>query len=172
MLLALDYSRPFIAAARELLYERRLDFSLKQEGHLFEQCTIHLPGAWDVSRIEFIMADAQAIPFRSHLFSLVASLNLVDKLPKPLHHLTEMNRTASEERGPVPHFRPFFVVCRHGQKRKTGWEAPAAAGLPAADRITCRPSLKARSMNSLPPGPWKNRGASGGRFEITGTILN
>ena len=89
-----DYSRSFIAVARELLMERRLNFPLKQEGHLFEQCTIRLPAAWDSNRIEFIMADAQAIPFRSHLFSQVASLNLVDKLPKPFHHLTEMNRIA------------------------------------------------------------------------------
>lgn len=89
-----DSSQRFITVARELLQERQLAFPLKQEGHLFEQRTIRLPAACDGSKIEFIMADAQAIPFRSHLFSRVASLNLVDKLPKPFHHLTQVNRTA------------------------------------------------------------------------------
>ena len=93
LVVGLDSSHPFIAAAREPLYKDRLEFSLKQEGHLFERCTIHLPGTWDAGKIEFIMADAQAIPFRSHLFSRAASLNLLDKLPKPFRHLTEMNRT-------------------------------------------------------------------------------
>jgi SAM-dependent methyltransferase len=89
-----DYSMSFIAAARKLLIERHLDLELKQEGCLFEKGTITLPAAWDGRKLDFIVADAQALPFRRHLFSSVASLNLVDKLPKPFHHLQEMNRTA------------------------------------------------------------------------------
>jgi len=97
LVIGFDYSRPFIAAARRLLGERRLDFRVKQEGHLFEQCTIHLPEAWQVGNIEFIMADAQAIPVRSHLSARSASLNLLDKLPKPLYHLQELSRTARKQ---------------------------------------------------------------------------
>jgi SAM-dependent methyltransferase/uncharacterized protein YbaR (Trm112 family) len=89
-----DNSRNFIEAARRLLIERQLDFDLKEEGSLTEKRSIKLPEGWDHTKVEFIVADAQALPFRRHFFSQVASLNLVDKLPKPLHHLKEMNRTA------------------------------------------------------------------------------
>jgi hypothetical protein len=40
------------------------------------------------------VGDIQALPFRSAQFSSVASLNLVDKVPRPLLHLQEMNRVA------------------------------------------------------------------------------
>ena len=44
--------------------------------------------------MEFLVADAQKLPFKSGSFSSLASLNLVDKLPNPLYHLREMNRVA------------------------------------------------------------------------------
>ena len=92
--IGIDSSRGFIAQARKLLCEDHLDFDLKQEGHLAEKRTIRLPEIWDGSKVEFIVADAQALPFRSHCFSCVTSLNLVDKLPKPLLHLKEISRAA------------------------------------------------------------------------------
>jgi SAM-dependent methyltransferase len=92
--LGIDSSPSFIAQARKLLCERHSDFSLKQEGHIWEDRTIRLPEIWDGSKVEFIVADAQALPFRSDFFSCVASLNLVDKLPRPLLHLQEMSRAA------------------------------------------------------------------------------
>ncbi len=92
--IGLDSSRRFIALARKLLFEGRLDFDLKQEGRLFESRSIELPKTWDRSKVDFVVADAQALPFRSHRFSCVASLNLVDKLLKPLLHLKEISRAA------------------------------------------------------------------------------
>jgi uncharacterized protein YbaR (Trm112 family) len=92
--IGIDNSRNFIEAARRLLIERQLEFDLKEEGALIEKRSIKLPARWDGTKIEFVVADAQALPFRSDVFSRVASLNLVDKLPKPLLHLQEMNRAA------------------------------------------------------------------------------
>jgi uncharacterized protein YbaR (Trm112 family) len=46
--------------------------------------------------IEFIVADALALPFRSETFSAVASLNVVDKVPKPIVHIAEINRSAGK----------------------------------------------------------------------------
>jgi len=102
-----DYSRSFITQARKLLAERRLDFDLKLEGHLSEKRTIKLPEGWDGGKIEFIVADAQALPFPNHVFSCVASLNLLDKLSKPLAHLKEMSRAATKAGAQILVSDPF-----------------------------------------------------------------
>jgi SAM-dependent methyltransferase len=47
--------------------------------------------------VEFIVGDALALPFRSKVFSAVASLNLIDKVPLPLNHLKETNRVSKEK---------------------------------------------------------------------------
>lgn len=90
--IGLDYSRSFIRTARKLMKERRLVFPLIEEGRLAAETTIELPHAWSSSRTEFIVGDAQALPFPPSLFAGAASLNLVDKLPGPMKHLQEMNR--------------------------------------------------------------------------------
>jgi SAM-dependent methyltransferase len=102
-----DYSRSFVTQARKLLIDHRLDFDLKLEGHLSERRTIKLREAWDGSKIEFIVADAQALPFPDDSFSLVASLNLLDKLSKPLTHLKEMSRTANKAGAQILVSDPF-----------------------------------------------------------------
>lgn len=90
----LDTSRAFIATARELMVRRRLTFSLKEEGYLTRQVTLTLPDSWDSSTVEFIVADAQALPLKSGVAASVASLNLLDKVPQPLTHLKEADRLA------------------------------------------------------------------------------
>ena len=90
----LDTSRRFIATARHLMTRRQLTFSLKEEGYLSRQVALTLPDAWDSSKVEFIVADALAIPFKTGAAGSVASLNLLDKVPQPLVHLQEMNRVA------------------------------------------------------------------------------
>jgi len=94
--LGMDNSRSLISAARELLTMGQLAVDLPQEGLIRETKTIFLPEDYDPQKIEFIMGDAQRLPFRSRLFSSLASLNLVDKIPVPLAHLKEMNRVARE----------------------------------------------------------------------------
>ncbi|MBW1797684.1 MAG: methyltransferase domain-containing protein, partial [Deltaproteobacteria bacterium] len=93
----IDNSLPFIKASRELMLKRRMKIKLKQEGVLSSEETLYLPEAWNSDKVEFIVGDAQALPFKSETFSSLASLNLVDKVPLPMQHLKEMNRVAKEK---------------------------------------------------------------------------
>lgn len=90
----IDNSVAFIRTAREFMSKRRLDLALPEEGKLQRQVTLELPSDWPTFNLDFIVADAQALPFRAQTFSGLASLNMVDKLPNPLTHLNEINRLA------------------------------------------------------------------------------
>jgi SAM-dependent methyltransferase/uncharacterized protein YbaR (Trm112 family) len=90
----LDRSESFIAVARKLARARELTFELKEEGRICSTKTFTLPPHWKPEKVEFIVGDAQALPFRSGFFSGVASLNLLDKVPRPLAHVMEANRVA------------------------------------------------------------------------------
>ena len=95
--IGIDNSLSFVRAARELMIKREKKIDLKLEGRLTEKKRITLPESWDSNKVEFIVGDAQALPFRSKAFICVASLNLVDKIPFPLQHIQEMNRIAKEK---------------------------------------------------------------------------
>lgn len=105
--IGIDKSKSFIRTARELLTRRRMNISLPEEGQLNRDVTLDLPGPWQGDNIEFVVADAQALPFRTGVFSCLASLNLVDKLPRPLQHLIEMDRVAHPDNAQVLVSDPF-----------------------------------------------------------------
>jgi len=94
--LGIDTSLAFIRAARQLMRERSLVVPLKDEGMLRREVTIRLPEEWRSDRVEFIVANAQALPLRHKSIALFSSLNLVDKVPSPLRHLREMNRVTRD----------------------------------------------------------------------------
>jgi uncharacterized protein YbaR (Trm112 family) len=95
--IGVDNSLSFIQSARELMINRRMRIDLLQEGLLTREKTVYLPETWDSDKVEFIVGDALALPFRSKTFSSLASLNLIDKVPFPIKHLKEMNRAAKEK---------------------------------------------------------------------------
>ena len=103
----IDNSRAFIRAARRLMRERSLVVSLKDEGLLRKEVTIRLPEEWRSDKVEFVVADALALPFRERTFALFASLNLVDKVPSPFRHLREMNRVTRDRRAQFLLSDPF-----------------------------------------------------------------
>ena len=76
--------------------ERSLGVRLKDEGLLHREVTIHLPDAWQSGKVEFVVANALALPFRKKSIALFSSLNLVDKVPSPFKHLQEMNRVTRD----------------------------------------------------------------------------
>ena len=94
--IGIDTSVAFVRAARQLMQERSLSFALKEEGQLSREATIRLPDDWRSERVEFLVANALALPLRRDAISLFASLNLVDKVPAPLDHLREMNRVTRD----------------------------------------------------------------------------
>jgi SAM-dependent methyltransferase len=79
------------------MIKRRMKIDFLQEGVLTREDTIYLPEKWDSDKVEFIVGDALALPFRSKTFFSLASLNLIDKVPLPIRHLKEMNRVAKEK---------------------------------------------------------------------------
>jgi len=91
-----DTSLSFIRAARAFMMNGRIQIALPEEGTLVREETVELPEAWDSDRVEFIVGDALALPFRSEAFSSLASLNLIDKVPFPITHFREMNRIAKK----------------------------------------------------------------------------
>ena len=94
----IDNSVAFIRAARELMLRGRKAVALRQEGLLTREEKVVLPESWRTDKVEFIVADALALPFRSASFSALASLNIADKVPLPLKHLQEANRVARERK--------------------------------------------------------------------------
>jgi len=103
----IDNSVSFIRASRELMNHRRSDLALLEEGVLTRQETLIFPEDWETDNTEFIVGDAQALPFRSGTFSALSSLNIVDKVPKPMSHLAEINRVARADQAQFLFSDPF-----------------------------------------------------------------
>ena len=93
----IDNSLSFIKSARALMKDRRITVPLQNEGYLSREMTVVLPEKWDSNKVEFIVGDAQAMPFKSQSASSLASLNLIDKVPAPLKHLKEVDRVAKKK---------------------------------------------------------------------------
>jgi len=93
----IDNSRAFIRTARELMKHRHITIALKQEGHITSDVVLTLPADWDSSKVEFIVADALALPFRADSAGSLSSLNLIDKVHRPILHLKEMNRVTRKQ---------------------------------------------------------------------------
>lgn len=104
--IGVDTSFAFIRQAREVLTRKRLDFDLVIEGTLSEPrgCAFD---DYDFAGVDFIVADALALPFRSHRCNTVATLNLLEKVPDPLRHLQEVNRMLTPEAATFLFSDPF-----------------------------------------------------------------
>jgi uncharacterized protein YbaR (Trm112 family) len=103
----IDNSVSFIRASRELMNHRRSGLALPEEGVLTREETLTFPEDWKTDNVEFIVGDAQALPFRSGTFSALSSLNIVDKVPKPMSHLAEINRVARADQAQFLFSDPF-----------------------------------------------------------------
>jgi SAM-dependent methyltransferase len=90
--IGLDSSIAFVRKAREILMSKRLSFDLIVEGHVTEPRRFRFDESRDFSRVDFIVADALALPFQKRSFATTAAINLLEKVPDPLKHLTEINR--------------------------------------------------------------------------------
>jgi uncharacterized protein YbaR (Trm112 family) len=87
-----DTSLAFVRKAREILTSKALCFDLIIAGHVTEARSSRFDADRDFSRVDFIVADALALPFRKRSFATTAAINLLEKVPDPLKHLEEVNR--------------------------------------------------------------------------------
>ena len=105
--IGIDSSLSFIEKARELLQQRKLCFNLIVEGHITQKRSYAFSDKWDTDRVDFIVADALALPFPTCLFPTVSSINILEKVPKPSQHLTEINRVLTRENARFVFSDPF-----------------------------------------------------------------
>ena len=94
--IGLDTSIAFIRKAREILTTKSLAFDLIVEGHVTEPRSHQFDANRDFSQVDFLVADALALPFRKQAFATTAAINLLEKVPNPLKHLKEINRVLRE----------------------------------------------------------------------------
>ena len=94
LVIGVDASMSFVSTARRIMRERKLAFRIREEGLIHTEKSFSLRPEWDSAKVEFVVADAEALPFRSGSFACVASLNLIDKTPRPLEHIKEACRAA------------------------------------------------------------------------------
>lgn len=113
--IGIDTSLSFIRKARELLQRKYLAFDLILEGHLTEARSCPLDDNWNYDGVDFIVADALALPFPESFFSTVTSINVLEKVPDPMRHLTEINRVLRPEKAMFFFSDPF------------SWDASASA---------------------------------------------
>lgn len=90
--IGIDTSTAFIARARQIVQDKNLDFELVVEGNLTEHKHVAFDNGWHFENVDFIVADAMALPFAGRDFSGVAAINVLEKVPDPLKHLEEVNR--------------------------------------------------------------------------------
>jgi SAM-dependent methyltransferase len=109
--IGIDTSLSFIRKARELLVKKRLEFDLIVEGHITEARSCELDQNWNYHGVDFIVADALARPFPKNMFSTVTSINVLEKLPRPVQHLQEVNKVLRKKKRHVCVFRSFFLGC-------------------------------------------------------------
>ncbi len=148
----IDNSRSFIRTARELMKNRQQKVTIKEEGQLTTEKRIQLPEKWHTDKVEFIVGDAQVLPFRSRSFSSIASLNLVDKIPLPLAHLKEMNRIARESDAQFLFSDPFSWASEIA--REEDWLGGTNVGPFPGKGVKNVLSLLAGEKGELSP-PWK-----------------
>lgn len=94
LVIGIDRAAGFVLAARTLAHAGRLGYELVSEGDLCETRTVRLPADLPRQRVEFLVADALALPFPASLFGISATLNLLDRVPLPRLHLSELDRVS------------------------------------------------------------------------------
>ena len=131
---------------------RQLEVTIKEEGLLTREKRMQLPKRWSTEKVEFIVGDAQVLPFRSKTFSLLASLNLIDKVPLPLGHLEEMNRVARDSEAQFLLSDPFSWSSEIA--REENWLGGTHEGPFSGEGIGNVVGLLAGKKGEFSP-PWK-----------------
>ncbi len=105
--IGIDTSISFVKKARELVQKKTLDFDLIIEGFITENRTCAFDADFNYDGVDFLVADALALPFPGRAFSTVTSINLLEKVADPLRHLKDINRVMKEKASMFVFSDPF-----------------------------------------------------------------
>ncbi len=147
-----DLSHNFIRTARRLAHDRCCTFSLPLEGNLRELFHCELPADWRSDNVEFVVANALALPFARGTFQQTSSVNLLDRVNYPLAHLFEMNRVARLKGASFLFADPFSWSTAAAPEEK--WLGGTVAGKYAGRGIDNVRSLLTGKNTILVP-PWQ-----------------
>ena len=90
--IGLDFSRRFIAAARELQRSGRIAYARTEQGDLATPLVARLPPSIDRQRVRFLVGDAHRISAKLGTFDVVLAANLIDRLREPMRFLRQLPR--------------------------------------------------------------------------------
>jgi SAM-dependent methyltransferase len=105
--IGIDTSISFIEKARELVRKKTLEFDLIIEGLITEKRSCEFDAAFNYDHVDFIVADALALPFPNRFFSTVTSINILEKVSSPIGHLMDINRVLREKKSMFVFSDPF-----------------------------------------------------------------
>jgi len=91
LVLGIDLSFSMVQLAAEVMRTGQVRYPRRRVGLVYDQRTfpVECPGR---ERVDFWVADATALPLRDASMGTIASLNLLDCVPSPYEHLTELRR--------------------------------------------------------------------------------
>jgi SAM-dependent methyltransferase len=91
--LGIDNSKSFIQAARRISRRGSVTVPVRESGARFTRCELVLPKALRQSKVEFQVGDALDLAaFPEQAFQVVSAINLIDRLPRPRHFLSQLAR--------------------------------------------------------------------------------
>lgn len=105
--IGIDTSISFVKKARDLLWKKSLDFDLIIEGFITENRTCAFDAGFNYENVDFLVADALALPFPERSFNTVISINLLEKVTNSLRHLKDINRVMKEKESMFVFSDPF-----------------------------------------------------------------
>lgn len=95
LVLGVDLNFTMLRFARALKTQSRLSYPRKRVGVVYDEHQISFPAAQETANVDFWACDACALPFENNLFGQILSLNVLDCVPSPTMHLTEILRLLS-----------------------------------------------------------------------------
>jgi putative 4-mercaptohistidine N1-methyltranferase len=113
----IDFSRRFIAAARQLQRTGRMTYERIEEGQLTTRQVARVPADIDRSRAHFEVGDATALRDDIGTFDLIVMANLLDRLPDPLRCLRRL-ASITHPRGRVVISSPYTWLAEYTPRRK------------------------------------------------------
>lgn len=91
LVLGIDLNWPLLSIGRGIVDHAQLSYPHRRLGMRFERRR-HAVSFTGGDRVDFWIADALALPFRSHTFGLVAAMNVIDCVSSPPRLIAEMAR--------------------------------------------------------------------------------